>query len=148
MESGLQIKFLWHDTDVIEVSITASNGEFGGSARAYINHDDLKDAASVLAGFPNSPSDTRVLSIGSVDPMSAGGGASLSFFCKDLRGQAVIEVRIAAERGRDMNAWNHPAQSAHFFADVEAAAIDDFVRALNAFDPYESAIAFLRLGTR
>jgi hypothetical protein len=148
MERGLRIEFVWHDTDLIQVSIRASNGEFCGTARAYINHDDLKNAASILAGFPNSPLDSREFNFGNMDPQFAGGGISIRWFCSDLRGHAVAEMRIAAEAKRESNTWSRPAQFAHFFADVEAAAVDDFVRELRAFDPYDFPSVSLRFVTR
>lgn len=148
MGPGVQIKFLWHDTDVIEVSITASNGEFGGAARAYLNHDDLKNAAAILAGFPNASIDSRELNLGNMEPQFAGGGGSFRFFCTGNSGHGVVEIRIVDEPQPETNLWTRPAQSVHFFADLEAAAIDDFVRELLAFDPYESPTTFLRFGTR
>jgi hypothetical protein len=148
MEPGLSIKFLWHDTDVVEVTISASNGAFGGSGAAYINRDDPRNAAAILDGFPRTPDDKRDLRFGTMDPQFAGGGATLRFFCIDGSGHSVVEVHIAAGAEPISNRWCRPAQSAHFFADVEAAAIDNFVRELNAFDPYESGSALLRFATR
>jgi hypothetical protein len=148
MEPGLTIKFLWHDTDVVEVSIAASNGEFSGVSRAYIDRDDPRIAASTLEGFPKRPDDIREVSFGTLDPQFAGGGAQLRFLCKDSSGHAVVEIRIACEAEPESNRLSRPTQSAHFYADVEAAAIDDFVRELKAFDPDESGSAYLRFGSR
>ena len=145
MDPGLEIKYLWHDIDVREVSIAASNGRFGGRAQAYIGHDDLRDAAITLEGFPATPRDSRELEIGNMDPQFAGGGALLRFFCTNSSGHAVVELRIVDAAQPGTNLWTRPPQSAHFFAQVEAAAIDDFVRELRAFDPSESRSAFLRI---
>ena len=144
MESGLQIKYLWHDIDVVEVSITASSDEFGALARAYVDHDALQEAASILEGFPARSSDTRELTLGNMDPQFAGGGASLRFFCSGSSGHGVVEIRVVDAAQPMTNRWTRPPQSAHFFANVEAAATDDFVRKLRAFDPDKSRSVFLR----
>ena len=143
MESGLRIQFVWHDTDVIEIGISVSNGRFSGAARAYINHDDPRNAANLLEKFPATPSDAREIGFGTMDPQYAAGGVALRFFCADSTGHAVVEVRLNDEAEPITNLWHRPAQSAHFFANVEASAIDDFVRELRAFDPYESGSARL-----
>ena len=145
MDPGLEIKYLWHDLDVLEVSIAASNGRFGGRAQAYIGHDDLRDAALTLEAFPATPRDSRELEIGNMDPQFAGGGASLRFFCTDNSGHAAVEILLVDPAQPQTNLGIRPPQSAHFFAHVEAAAIDDFVRELRAFDPSESRSAFLRI---
>ncbi|HEY2857656.1 MAG TPA: hypothetical protein VGJ21_04520 [Terracidiphilus sp.] len=148
MEPGLRIRFWWHDTDVVEVNISASNGAFSGSAMAYIDQDDPQKAATILEGFPKTTSDTREIGFGTVDPLSAGGGVVMRFFCTDSAGHAAVELRLRDEESPVSNRWTRPGQTAHFFADVEASAIDDFVRELRAFDPYESGLAFLRFGSR
>jgi hypothetical protein len=130
METGLRIQFVWHDTDVLEVAISASNGRFSGTARAYINHDDPSNAATLLEKFPTTPSDTREVGFGTMDRQYAAGGVALRFFCADSAGHAVVEIRLNDEAEPRTNLWHRPAQSAHFFADVEASAIDDFVREL------------------
>ena len=37
MSFGLQLKYLWHDVDVFEIEVAASNGEFSGAAKTYIS---------------------------------------------------------------------------------------------------------------
>jgi hypothetical protein len=145
METGLRISYLWHDIDVVEVSITVSNSRFGGLAQAYIDHDGLRNAASTLEGFRTTPSDARELSLGNMDPQFAGGGALLRFFCTNNACHAAVEIRIVNAAQSETNLWTRPPESAHFFAKVEAAAIDNFVRELRAFDPNESRCAFLAI---
>src|SRR6266702_2695213 len=124
--TGLQIGFLWNDYAVVEVSIHASNGDFGGMAKAYISRSGLAEAASILEGFPRQTSDTRELELGSVNPKFAGGGISMKFSCRDSAGHAIVELRIVSNDSSSPW-WDAPAQSVHMFANVEAAAIDDFV---------------------
>jgi len=148
MESGLRIHCVWHDTDLVEVGISVSNGRFSGTARAYINHDDPENAATLLETFPRTPSDTREIGFGTMDAQYAGGGVWLRFFCTDGAGHAAVEIRLNDESKPNTHRWLRPAQSAHFFANVEASAIDDFVRELRAFDPYESGSAWLPFAER
>lgn len=143
MDAGLWIAYRWHDIDVLEVKIKASNGEFSGLAQAYINHDDPRKAAEILEGFPRTSSDTRTLSFGTMDPEFAGGGALLRFFCTDGSGHAAIEVQMMGGAEPMLNRWSRPPQTAHFFANIEANAIDDFVRELRAFDPRKKGFASL-----
>jgi hypothetical protein len=114
MEPGLRIKFLWHDTDVVGVSIAASNGEFSGVSRAYIDRDDPRVAALILSGFPRTLDDSREFSFGTMDPQFAGGGAQLRFLCKDGSGHAAVEIYIACEAEPKSNRWSRPPQLAHF----------------------------------
>jgi hypothetical protein len=80
LNHGIEIKFLWQDSDAIEIGISASNGAFSGMAAAYIGTNELDKAASVLEGFPRTVEDTRELSLGTMDPNFAGGGVTLRFF--------------------------------------------------------------------
>ncbi len=141
--TGLQIGFLWNDYDVVEVSIHASNGDFGGTAKAYVSRGGLAGAASILEGFPRQTSDTRELELGSVDPKFAGGGVSMKFFCRDSAGHAAIELRIVSN-GSNAPWWDAPSQSVHMFANVEAAAIDEFAVELRRLDAEQTGLASLR----
>ena len=143
MDKGLNIKFLWSDPDVVEIDISASSDRFSGRARAYIGLDDLNEAALKIKGFPRSNSDQRDLAFGTFDPKFAGGGMSLHFFCKDLAGHIIVVVRIQSEPLPDCNHWSAPPESVHFFAYVEAHAIDVFVKELTNFELNAESSAFL-----
>jgi hypothetical protein len=140
---GLKIGFLWSDYDVVEVSIHASNGAFCGTTKAYVSHGALAETASILEGFPRQISDARELVLGTLDPKFAGGGISMKFSCRDSAGHATVEMRIVSDAS-GQPWWNAPAQSVHMFANVEAAAIDDFVVELRRFETVQGALASLR----
>jgi hypothetical protein len=142
---GLQLKYLWSDVDVIELRVIASNGIFSGGADLYAPTGGLAEAASTLQGFPANTSDVRELQFGAFGSDSAGGGANLRFSCKGGAGHAVLEFRVESEDGNDTHlTWNRPEQSAHFFAEIEACAIDDFVAELRKLEDAKSGIATLR----
>lgn len=140
---GLSIKPLWSDVDVFEVAVSGSNGEFGGSAAVYVGIDGLAEAASMLEGFPRTTSDMRQFELGTFDSSSAGGGVQLRFSCVDGAGHAIVEVRIASEAIRDSGV-NLPAQSATFFAPIEASGVDDFAAELRQLEIAKTGTAYLR----
>jgi hypothetical protein len=143
MDKGLYIKFLWSDPDVAEIGVSAWNGEFSGVARAYVGLDDLTGAALKLNGFPKNSDDRCELTLGTFDPKFAGGGMALHFFCKDLAGHIVVEVRIQSEPFPDSNRWSSPPETVRLFAAVEAHAIDEFVKQLTNFKLNVESSAFL-----
>jgi hypothetical protein len=145
MNVGLQLKYLWHDLDVLELEVSASTGKFSGTAETYISIGGLAEAADALNGFPRDLSDVRELKFGEFGRVSAGGCASLHFFCKNSAGHAVVEVRIESEDESNTGSqWNLPEQNAHSFGEIEASAVDDFVAELRLLDVNKSGIASLR----
>jgi hypothetical protein len=54
MFAGLKLEPVWSGNDIVEIVLTASNGQFSGRANIYIFHGELSDAADTLTGFPNS----------------------------------------------------------------------------------------------
>jgi hypothetical protein len=145
MSIGLQLKYLWHDVDVFELEVAASNGEFSGAAKTYISIGGLDEAAEDLKGFPRDLSDIRELKFGEFGRKSAGGGAHVRFFCKDSAGHAVAEIRIESEDESNTGSrWNLPEQTAHFFGEIEASAVDDFVAELRLLEETKSGAASLR----
>lgn len=145
MSLGLQLKYLWHDADVFEIEVSASNGDFSGAVRTYVGIDKLAEAAETLGGFPQDISDVRELKFGEFGRESAGGCAHIRFFCKNSAGHAVAELQIETEDESNTGSrWNLPEQIAHFFGGVEASAIDDFVAELRLLEENKSGVASLR----
>ena len=140
MEIGIEVKYRWHDCDVPELGILASNGKFAGVAYPYLSIDGLAESVRVLAGFPGSISDVREIQFGDFGPETAGGCVNLSFFCKDSAGHAVVEVRMESkDEGSVETPWDRDPQSAHFFGEIEAGAVDEFVNELRAIDQTKGA---------
>jgi hypothetical protein len=145
MSIGLQMKYLWHDVDVFKLEIAASNRKFSGVAECYVSIGNLAEAAEQLKGFPCDPSDIRELKFGEFGREFAGGCSLVRFFCRDSAGHAVVEVQIESERMREMGSiWNCPEQTAHFFAEIEARAVDDFVDELRQLEEIKGGAASLR----
>lgn len=145
MEPGLRIQFQWFDQDVDEIAISASNGDFSGRTRAYIETDSLFASASALTGFPKHASDVRELQFGDSAENSAGGWARLRFSCRDAAAHSIVEIQIKSKNElRPSAQWNTEPQAAHFFAEIEAAAVDDFVRELQQVSQRKNGIAQFR----
>jgi hypothetical protein len=145
MTVGLQLKYLWHDLDVLELKVSASSGKFSGTAETYVSIGGLAEAADALNGFPRDLSDVRELKFGEFGRGFAGGAALLRFFCKDSAGHAVIELRIESEHERNTGSrWNLQEQNAHFLSEIEASAVDDFVAELRLLEVNKSGMASLR----
>ncbi len=130
--------FLWKDADIAEVRLSAWNGRFGGSTDIYVGIGELGESAEKLRGFPRTPSDKRTLEFGGFVPEAAGGGASLSFYCRDSAGHASVDVKIESDDRERI-----PAQSVHLVVAVEPAAVDLFVSDLRRLEA-DQGTAFLK----
>jgi hypothetical protein len=145
VSSGLKLKYLWHDLDVLEVEVSASNGSFSGASRTYVGINYLAEAAETLEGFPQNGSDVRELQFGASGREFAGGSAHMRFFCKKPACHAVLELRIESEDESNTGSdWNLPEQTAHLFGEIEASAVDEFVVELRRLEENKSGVALLR----
>jgi hypothetical protein len=145
VEIGIDVKYRWHDYDVLEIGIHSSNGMFSGVAYPYLSIDGLAKAASAIENFPTSISDTREIQFGGFGPETAGGCVNMRFFCKDSSGHAVVEVRMESKNESSVETiWDRGTQSSHFFGEIEAGAVDDFVRGLREIDQRKEGNAHLR----
>lgn len=122
MSTGLKIAYLWHDSDVIEVRVTAENAGFRGTADVYVGTDGLIEAAATLAGFPKDSRDKREVVFGAQGKQFAGGAVRLEFYCSDLAGHAAFRAMIEGDYGQ-----MEIAESATVYIEFEPAALDQFV---------------------
>ena len=50
MDRGLTVEYLYQDADIAEVRVSASNGDFAGSAAVYVGrHEPLATPSSAIA---------------------------------------------------------------------------------------------------
>jgi hypothetical protein len=137
---GFQFQANWSDSDMIQLCISAWNGMFGGTADVYEATGDLEKAAASLRGFPRDPSDKRELIFGNFDRNCAGGGVRMRFHCVGGAGRSYVEATI------DSNYQSAGTiQTAILSMPVEAAAIDVFVRELQAVGANRTGTAFLKV---
>ncbi|MBB5065939.1 hypothetical protein [Granulicella mallensis] len=122
MNPGLKVAYLWHDSDVIEVRVTAENAKFRGTADVYVGTDGLLEAAAALVGFPKNGLDKREVTFGAAGKEFAGGSVHLEFYCKDMAGHAAFRASIEGDYG-----VQEVAESATVCVDFDPAALDAFL---------------------
>jgi len=127
---GLRIELVWWDQDITEAVISCANESFCGTARVYMNPDELPKMAELLDGFPRTTQDNREFQLGPTDLVFAGGSVGLRFHCTDSSGHAAVELRIRAD-----DRVSGGAGTAEFAISIEAAAIDEFVSELRELKP-------------
>jgi hypothetical protein len=139
MEVGIEFQLDWHDNDVLNLRVSAWNGDFGGVAEIYQGVGDLHVAASNLRGFPNNPSDRREIVFGNFDRKCAAGGVRMRFHCVDGAGHAYVEASVDSNYQR-----GGTIQTVLLAMPVEAAAVDTFVCELERLESERSGTALLR----
>jgi hypothetical protein len=117
--------YLYHDLDVVKVSIAVDNGRFRATTDVYVGRGELRETADRLSGFPASSQDSRQVTFGSFGPGTAGGAVRLEFFCKDLAGHTAFRAMI-----EDDYSEREPAQRATILVNFEPAALDRFLTEL------------------
>jgi hypothetical protein len=128
MTRGLQVKYLYNDTDIIELRIIADNGRFCGTTNVYVSMGELPNVAEILRGFPKDSSDCRDVTLGAFGRKSAGGAVRLRFYCTDLAGHTTVEITIEADEAD--YARSEVAETATVIAKFEPAALDEFLKEL------------------
>src|ERR1700760_196049 len=91
MEQGIRFKLIWEDNDLLEIVLSAWNGEFGGIAKIYVGHGELVEMAKSLHGFPQTNPDDRKFDLGDLNPNGLG-GAAVRFYTKNMAGHAAVEI--------------------------------------------------------
>jgi hypothetical protein len=126
MDIGFQFEVIYKDIDLLKVRLSAWNGSFGGATDVYVGVGQLEETAAKLKGFPSRPTDTREVTFGAFGPDSAGGAASMRFFCIDASGHACVESKIESD-----SSLGKPIQTVILSLPIEAAAVNSFVDELH-----------------
>ncbi len=141
---GIEFQVFWYDQDVVEFLVSCSNGSFSGSAKLYLDHDDLSELAKALSAFPSRSCDRRDFKLGTFEPTYAGGGLQMRFYCRDAAGHAGVDVKLRGHACTGMG----DLESVALRMPLEAAAIDVFVWELEGIDTRQiGATAFLSMAT-
>jgi hypothetical protein len=122
MNPGLKVAYLWHDSDVIKIRVTAENAKFRGTADVYVGTDGLLETAAALAGFPKNGLDKRAVAFGAAGKEFAGGSVRLEFYCKDMAGHAAFRASIEGDYG-----VQEMAERATVCVDFDPSALDAFL---------------------
>ncbi len=122
---ALEIRSIWEDDGIFEISVRARNGAFCGECRCYTTREEMKKLAAAITGFPRTVADEVRFSTCSSDSFAHFG---VHIFCTDGSGHTVARVKIADvvhySNARPVN------NLAEFDLPAEPAAIDAFVREL------------------
>lgn len=141
MERCVRLSYRYHDVDLVELTATAWNGQFGGSTRLSTNHGELADAADVLIGFPASVKDTREVTFGAFGSESGGGAMAVNLTCTDRAGHCRLRLQIES----DPVLREPPLERVELIAAFEPSALDRFVEQMRALDSSLSGSAVLQL---
>jgi hypothetical protein len=143
---AINLSYLYHDLDVIEVRIVAQNAEF--KASADVENGKLIEVATLIEGFPTSSQDTREVVLGAFGNNFAGGAAELQFFCKDSAGHSTIRVTIESDE-RSLRAPTpkqiEKPECAVLYIDFEPAELDIFVAQLKQVERTLKGSAILNI---
>ena len=149
MIAGIEITYLYHDADVIEIRVVAQNSGFRGSADAYVGTGGLIEAAKVIEGFPANSQDTREVTLGAFGHNFAGGAVLLEFFCKDGAGHSTIRVTVESDERsfpRPVSEQIPKLESAVLYVDFEPAGLDEFTVELKEIERTLGGSAVLKTG--
>jgi hypothetical protein len=86
----------WWDEDLLELTISGSNGAYSGTADVCLGHDHIKEMRKVFEGFPKTATDTRHFELGTFDDKFAGGGVRFCLLQADSLGHC--KLRLAFRR--------------------------------------------------
>jgi len=139
---GIEFEVVWFDNDAIEYQVVCSNGSFTGTAKMYLSHDGLQNAANILGGFPSSTTDLREVELGTFESEAAGGGIHMSFYCVDSVGHAVVFVKLRADGCKD---FGSEPQLVSLYVPIEAGAVDSFVKQARSIRETKGAKAYLHM---
>jgi hypothetical protein len=137
-EPGFWLDVIYHDSDLLQLRVTAWNGAFGGATELYVAIGELEQIAVKLAGFPKSFADAREFVLGAFGPEFAGGGVSTRFYCLDRAGHSYLECKIESdEKSAGV------LQIATLVMPIEAAAVDRFVEGMRRIGKDRAGTALL-----
>ena len=135
----LTIELVWEDTDLEELSISANNGDFSGTAKVYFALGDIQLLAHSLQGFPKTTSQQEVFAGGNENEYPF---AKLLFRCADGTGHPVVDVTLAESLFHN----GRPSRNNRVELDLqfEPLALDEFCRELDLVARRKNNRAVLR----
>jgi hypothetical protein len=136
VEAGLKISVVEVDSEYLGIDVCVWNARFGGTAFIYAQHGQLKEFASVIAGFPSQAGDERTYEFGTRDPQYVSGYCKLHFR-SGSPGIAAIDVGLCDDGARSSGV------ASGFTVPVEAAQVDRFVQSLRHLEVARTGSAVL-----
>ena len=135
----LTIELVWEDSDLEELSISASNGQFSGTAKVYFALGDVQLLADSIRGFPKTTSQQETFVGGNESKYPF---AKLVFRCRDGTGHPVVDVKLA----ESLFHHGRPSRKNSVELDLpfEPLALDKFCRELDLVAQRKANRAVLR----
>ena len=87
----LAIQFLWEDSNLEQLRISADNGRYSGTAKVYFSQGELRDFLHSIRGFPKHVAQTELFAGGSEETFPF---ARLEFHCTDGAGHSAVDVAL------------------------------------------------------
>ncbi len=137
LKSYLELKVIWKDNDMIELSIIASNKEFFGKTKVYDQAENLAEFAAELEGFPHNQKELFYDS-GTKDSYAY---FSMRYYPVDYFGYIGVEVNIESNVPTEYRQEEKNKLKLEII--VEPNAIDNFQKELLTMAKKEEGSAIL-----
>jgi hypothetical protein len=145
-KAGITLKQIWCDGDLLEFSVSTSDGESQTIIRGYIGHDEFEQAVAAFEIFKRQVHgglyDFR---IGAFGPEFASGAFNARFHFQDA-GRVYISVNIESE-WREFGIKS-VAHTASYYLETEPGLLDRFVEELTRIGCADEPRAFLECSNR
>jgi hypothetical protein len=138
----LKVETVWADSDMLELSLTVTNGRFAGQANFYAGLDEASVFAKKIEGFPRTTSDAREYEFGDTN-MAGYGGAKISLHCRNGSGHLVVQVEVY----RNPLGPKEVTESATVQISTVPGEIDSFIAELLRMNEGVGAVAVLQSAT-
>ena len=136
-KSFLEFKVIWKDDELIELKITATNVNFGGTTEVYDESESLTELAMLLTDFPNT-NETLFYEMGEKESYSY---FSMRLYSIDSSGHIGLEINIESNVTTEYRLEEKNKLKLEII--VEPNAIDNFQRELLHLAKNEEGVAVL-----
>ncbi len=136
-KSFLELKVIWKDDDMIELSIMASNLNFYGKTQVYVQPESLLEFSKLLIGFPEHDK-TLFYEMGERDSYAY---FSMRYYKISTYGPVGVEINIESNVATEFREEEKSKVKLEII--VEPNSIDNFQRELLNLTDYQTGSAIL-----
>jgi hypothetical protein len=136
-KSFLELKVIWKDDDMFELSVTASNIDFFGKTEVYSQSQSLSKFTKTLNGFPND-NKTLFYEAGQKDSYAY---FSMKYYSIGTGGHIGVEIHLESNEVTEFREEEKNKVKLEII--VEPSAIDNFQRELFHLAEKEEGSAIL-----
>lgn len=123
-KSFLELKVIWKDDDMFDLSVTASSVDFFGRTEVYDQFESLSKFTTTLKGFPND-NKTLFYEAGQKDSFAY---FSMKYYSIDKSGHIGVEIHLESNVATEFRQEEKNKLKLEII--VEPSAIDNFHREL------------------